>query len=306
MSVLNTITDTILETGDADGSIAIEKILKKQFEGEGLHQLTKPIRDYRNHMRGEIQKKYSTQLHQFSLVIDLLSDIQTSIGDHWKTLNDRDLTKYKINTTTKLYMKSVQSCIDLLALFENGGLTSTMVIWRTIYENYVTIDYLLQQEDKISLRFNDHAEIESHKILNNNNNKDKVDVLKIKHGVHFNKPYGWAYLDGEKEISSFSSIIKYTKEKDFFNHYKLSNKFAHASSFSLNKSLFSDGINENTKTLGMFTENWELPFELTIRVMKKTSDLLIDYFYYEDHQDKKKLKAILSLTQNYILKEFQS
>ncbi len=306
MSIIYDIAHSILEIGEEiDDSLAVRR-LNDLLKGTKLHSLTEDLRKYRKTERGKIKKNNAVKFQQYMLMIKIYLDVAEHIGAKWRTSTNKDKTKYRINTSLKLFHKSIQICLDLLTLMENGSLTSSLALWRMIYENYVVSMFLLNQNETISKMFNDHKLVEHNNILSSDHKQtsyktDDVEKLKQEYGDHFTEPYGWAYEKGQRKIGTFSMIRKLTKENEFYGYYKLTSSLSHSSSLSVNRSFFSDGKRGNINMIGVFHQNLELPYRMTIMLMKSYANTLIDYFYRDDDSEKGVIVSINTIVSQFVL-----
>ncbi len=306
MSVINEVEKLIYEIGELRNDNDAKKRLNTFFKGQELHQITKNFRDYRKKEKGKISKEYNTKLQQYILLIEFYLDVGRYIKDYWKKSDSKNETEYRINTSFKLFYKSVQTVIDILTLFESGSLTACLPLWRMIYENYVITLFLLKNNENKSIRFNDHEPVDEYIILKAmTKSKIKgekiIEELKNKYGSHFTHPFGWTYENGEKALNSFSHIRNAVGEEEFYEFYKFASTLLHSSSLSVNRSMFSDGKRGNTGMVGSFHKNLELPYELTVRIMKAYVDSLIDFFYEVEDTDGIIIKDVNGILMNFVL-----
>lgn len=306
MSVINRVENLIYDIGKLRDNNDVKKRLNTFFKGKELHQITKNIREYRKKEKGKISKEYNIKLKQYILLIEFYLDVGRHIEDNWKNSDSKNETEYRINTSFKLFYKSVQTVIDILTLFENGSLTGCLPLWRMIYENYVITIFLLENSENISMMFNDHELVDEYLILKSMTKsrikgEENIEDLKTKYGKCFLKQYGWAYEDEKNRINNFGQIRKAVNENEFYEYYKFASTLLHSSSLSVNRSMFSDGKHGNTNMVGSFFKNLELPYELTIRVMKVYVDCLIDFFYDSKDTNKIIIKDINNILLNFVL-----
>lgn len=282
----------LLEIGESHTENDVIKRLNTFFKGQQLHRITKNFREYRKKERGKISKEYNILLQQYILLIEFYIDVARHISEKWQSSDNKNETKYRINTSLKLFYKSVQTMIDILTLFENGSLTGCLPLWRMIYENYVVTLYLLNNNENKSMMFNDHELVDEYIILKQMTESkikgtENIEYLTRKYGLHFIKPYGWTYENGEKPVNTFGKIRTNVNEKEFYEFYKFASTLLHSSSLSVNRPMFSDGKHGNTEMIGSFLKNLELPYQLAVRLMKVYVDCLIDFFYEVEDTDKK-------------------
>ena len=194
----------------------------------------------------------------------------------------------------------------MLALFENGALTTTLVLWRMLYENFIIASFLINNDDEMSLRFNDHVVIERFKLLKPKTKEEhnEYNSLREKYGKQFKQPYGWAMNSEDDSIRSFSDIRSKVSNDEFSDYYNFSSKITHASSLSVNKSFFSDNGHGNINMLGIFSEGLELPYELTIRVMTKFAEMITLFFIEEGKSEREMIKGVLLVTEDSFFKKY--
>ena len=53
--------------------------------------------------------------------------------------------------------------------------------------------------------------------------------------------------------------------------------------------------------LGIFSQNLDLPFRLTIQLMKKYSDTMLDYFYDSESEEKNVVQGTSDIVTRFIL-----
>jgi len=306
MTTIYKIAESIIDIASSGNERERKGKLNNLLQGSGLHSLTSSLRDYRKRSQGEIKKKYSTLFQQLMLLVQIYLDISEQIGRSWNNTSKKfqESTQYRINAVSKLYNKSTQTTLDMLTLLENGSLVSTLPLWRMIYENYLVSKFLISQEDDISLQFNDHELFDITRFITkpSKSDKKKIDIFIQKYGDHFKTPYGWAYKsDSKKQYKSFQDIQKVVKEKDFASHYKLTSAMIHSSSFSVNRSIFSDGEHGNVNMLGIFNTNLDFPYQITVQIMLKYSELLINQFVEGMLDEKSVLLDTVDLVTRFVL-----
>lgn len=301
----------LLEISKDTSPKEIESILNSLLKGKELRSLTKPIRDYRRAEKDQIQKKNVNLFYQFSLLIAVYTDVIDIIGENWhrSPASNKEETKYKIYAVSCLFYKSIQTMFDMLALLENGALVPTWVLWRIIYESYITSKYLLKKSDDISKRFNDHWQITENRIMKGKNEKiaQKVASLINEYGPAYENNYGWAADKESKKgkYSTFAEIHNEEKNEDFTYFYSLASYIIHSSSFSVNRPIFTDGKHKNTEMVGMFSGGIQLPIKRTIHVMQNFVMILLEYFHFEDPDEKKVLVKIIEVLALSILSELK-
>jgi ribosomal protein S25 len=193
--------------------------------------------------------------------------------------------KFRINTCGKLYLKSIQTCIDLLTLFEKGSLTSSFLLWRSIYNDFVIAKFLANSEEEISSCYNEYAEIQKHFLFSGINKltEKEISESKKKYGKNLKNNYNWAINIERKR--DFDEIRKRIKEEKYYTEYKFASMYHHASSFSVNNSVFYDNEHHgNTNMLGYFSENIEIPYNLTVSVMKDFTDVMLEIFFNDERK----------------------
>jgi hypothetical protein len=195
----------------------------------------------------------------------------------------------------------------MLSLLESGSLVPTLVLWRIIYENYIISRYLLDNTDDMSERFNDHWLITENRIRKGGNEAiaSKIASLIEKYGPRYQDNYGWAGSKKNEKgrFNSFAAIHNQMKSKEFFEMYSFTSDIIHSSSYSVNRSIFSDGRYGNTDMIGTFFDDFRLPIEWTLQVMEKFVGIILEYFYFEDPYEKKSLCQIIEVLSLSIIAE---
>lgn len=283
----------LIEASLSSSDAEMKSKLNAFMKGEVLHGEIKALLEYRKIEKGKIANAYNIKLQQYTLYFLFHDEVVDMIGEAWRQSPEKDITQFRINATTKLYNKSRQIMLDLLALFEVGALTSTLTLWRSMYENFVFAKYLLSVSDEESDRFNDYTVIQMKKISKEyaKTNQKKIAAILEKYGDDFSYDYGWMI---ECKKKSIDGLITFTKEKEFNDYYRLSSMQIHASPFSVNKSIFHDGDHGSANMLGVFKEGMELPFNLAIKVMSRFAEMMIGFFLKDE------MKEMLLLANNLV------
>lgn len=255
--------------------------INELLKGKKLHEEISPLKKYRLEAKGKIAKVNSVKFQQYMMYFIFADEVVDMIGESWRQSPDKDKTRYRINATIKLFNKTRQTMLDMLPLFEHGALPSCLVLWRSMYENYVFAKYLLASPDEESDRFNDYATIQNGLMSKEYKAKHsaKIEGLLRKYGKDFSEPFGWITVAKPKSISG---VIKHTKEKEFADYYRFTSMQIHASPFSINTSIFHEGEHGNADMLGIFTERIELPFNLVIKLMSRFIEMMIDFFVTDE------------------------
>lgn len=299
------------EITDDSSQKEMQSKLNSLFKGNELHSLTKSFRDYRKTGKGKIQNNNTNLFHQFLLLIEIYTDIIEIIGENWhkSPASTQDETKYKIYAVSCLFNKSTQTMLDMLTLLENGSLVPTLVLWRIIYENYIITKYLLSKPDNMSKRFNDHWYITENCLRKGKDESiaKKVVSLIDEYGPAYKDNYGWAADKESKKgrFRAFAKIHNKVKEKEYSEIYSFASDIIHSSSFSVNRSIFTDGEHGNTEMIGMFSDNMGLPVNWTIHLMEKFAAELLNAFHFDDSGERIALRQVLEVLSLSILAELQ-
>ena len=299
----------ISEITDDTSQKAVQGRLNSLLKGEELHSLTKNFREYRKAEKGKIQKENTNLFHQLLLLVEVYNDIIDIIGENWhgSPESEKEKNKYKIYAISSLYHRSTQTILDMVSLLENGSLIPTLSLWRSIYENYIISRYLLKKPDEFSARFNDHWYITENKLRKGKTSSiaEKAASLIKEYGPAYEDNYGWAAekQSNKGSYQAFAKIHNQVKDKKFSEIYSFASDIIHSSSFSVNRSIFNDGKHGNTEMIGMFSDNMGLPVNWTIHLMEKYTVLLLESFYFEDHQIRTALGKILEVLSLSVLAE---
>jgi hypothetical protein len=274
--IIEELSKIINDTADVNDPI-FQKRLNVLMKGDILHKEIKQLNDYRKAEKGKISIKYRIRLDQYKLLFLFYNEIISAIGIAWEESKNKNKTQFRIHTTTRLYYKSLQIILDLLAVFENGALTSSLSLWRSIYENFVFSKYLLESPEEESERYNDFSVIQCSIISKNyaEKNSDYIEALKLKYGDTFSPPYGWITRTKRQSIDG---IIRKVHEKEFINYYRFSSMQLHASPLSVNKSYLKQNGHGNADMLGVFHEDFRLPYNIVIGVMRAYTQMMIKFF----------------------------
>ncbi len=287
----------ILEDSQTLSESELKWRINELLKGKKLHEEISSLKKYRIEAKGKIARTNSVKFQQYMMYFLFADEVIDMIGESWRQSPDKDSCQYRINATTKLFNKTRQIMLDMLPLFEHGALPSCLVLWRSMYENYVFTKYLLTSPDVESDRFNDYATIQTGLMSKEYKAKhsSKIDGLLIKYGKDFSEPFGWITV---AKTRSISGVIKHIKEKEFADYYQFTSMQIHASPFSVNKSIFHEGEHGNVDMLGVFTEGVELPFNLVIKLMSKYMEMMIDFFITDE-----RMKGIMQVSNQLISAE---
>jgi hypothetical protein len=265
------------------------KQIENLFYDTFIDKVNKDFIRYKLKREIEITKENNRLFKHFTFLIMFYNEIIENINAKYK-LDNNSFIKYRINTCEKLYLKSIQLCIDMLSLFEKGALVSSFLLWRSIYNDYVITKYLLQSGEEISECYNEFAKVQKYIILKDKSvlSDEEIKKYKEKYG-NLNNNFAWAI--NIKGLKNFMIIQNKVKEKKYCKEYKFSSMYHHASSFSVNNSIFyGDEDYGNTNMPGFFSGNIEIPYNLTVSLMKDFTDAMINFFLNDE-----KGKLILAL-----------
>jgi len=271
----------LLEDSQTLSESELKGRINELLKGKKLHEEISSLKKYRLESKGKIAKVNSVKFQQYMMYFILADEVVDMIGESWRKSPDKDKTRYRINATIKLFNKTRQTMLDMLPLFEHGALPSCLVLWRSMYENYVFAKYLLASPDEESDRFNDYATIQNGLMSKEYKAKHsaKIEGLLRKYGKDFSEPFGWITV---AKLKNISGVIKHTKEKEFADYYRFTSMQIHASPFSVNTSIFHEGEHGNNDMLGVFTEGMDLPFNLVITVMSRFIEMMICFFVTDE------------------------
>lgn len=241
---------------------------------ENLERLSRTLRHFREKSRYELVEARSNGIRRLETLFMIWDEAWDRIHEHWEESPKTDY-QYRINSTGKLFNRSLQLCFEMISAIENGALLSSVLVWRAIYENYVVARYLIQADENTSDRFNDYLNKE--KALLSNLLIDNKDARAGTSDTPTAKQYGWFDPTGAKG-TTFDAIRVTVGEVKFYPYYTLACNLTHATSFSVNHSVFGGRGHRNTEYVGPLDQDGIQTLECTVEVMIEFSDLLMSVF----------------------------
>jgi hypothetical protein len=261
----------------------LTKKIEELFFDNFIDKVNSDFNKYRFKKEMELTEKNKKLIKRFTYLTMFYNEVIQSINSNFEN-NRKEFIKFRINACEKLYLKSIQTCIDMLSLFEKGALTSTFLLWRSIYNDYVIAKFLSRSGEDISECFNEYSRVQRYLLFKEKTTitEEEIKNYKEKYGNNFNNNFGWAInIKGNR---NFNSIRKRINETKYYKEYKFTSMFHHASSFTVNNSIFFDDEKHgNTNMVGMFTENIDIPFNLTLSLMKDFTDTMLNLFHNDDY-----------------------
>ena len=276
------ITPSLFEIVEVESEHDFKEKLEALFHEDFIDNVNKDFLKYKLTKEMDITKENKTSFKKFTYLIMFYNELILNINAKF-TYEKSEFIKYRINTCEKLYIKSIQTCIDMLSLFEKGALTNSFLLWRSIYNDYVTAKFLSQSGENVSECYNEYSKVQKYLVLKDTDSisDDELKLLKQKYGNNFNNSFGWAV--NIKGPRNFNSIRKKINETKYLEEYKFASMYHHSSSFSVNNSIFyGDENHGNANMLGLFSKNIEIPYNLTVSLMKDFSDVMIEIFLNDE------------------------
>lgn len=281
-----------MEQGGGD----LQPVLDSFFSDDNISTYIASLSQYRQTTARGIQESHAVYLRRLHFLIEVWTEFTRTIGDCWTANEDNDATKFRINATTKILLRSTQICLDMIALFESGSLATAMSLWRSIYENYVVSLYLILVDDLVSERFNDHVAAEISKILD-----IKSSESNQKRHKHFHRQYGWT-ADTDTHALTFREIVDHVGESTYYQSYKLASAFVHASSLSVNRNPFEGSTPDSKTEIGFSTYAFEIPYNLTVNVFCEHLQAMSSFFCPRQYAIANEL-FIKGLRNKFLMKE---
>lgn len=226
----------------------------------------------------------------------------------WQDLADKNSIKTYL--LTKLHAKSLLLANEILTLLKNGYWEWANARWRTLYENNITIEFLItfwNKNNNLFLRFIEHSDILKYKSAESYKNnykklkhnwywkenfieleKRREELLK-KYWKTFNKDYWWISDDITKNLN-FKEIEKLVDGEHFRPYFRMSSRWIHSNMNSFqNLWLKEEKIHLIWPSNSWLTD----PLQNTaLFILRWTSFILLD-FIKQIKDDKQKDKLIL-------------
>jgi hypothetical protein len=259
------------------------KKIERLFSADFMDKVNSDFNKYKIKEEMKLTIENNTLTKRFTYLIMFCNEIALNIKAKYE--NDRNVfIQYRMNTCGKIYYKSIQTCMDMLSLFEKGALPSSFLLWRSIYNDYVIAKFLSQSSENISECYNEYSRVQRYVLAKDKSSltEEEIKELRKKYGNNFNNNYGWALnIKGNR---NFNAIRKCINETKYYTEYKFSSMYHHASSFSVNNSVFFDNEkHSNVDMLGIFSKNIEIPYNLTVSLMKDFTDTMINTFLNDEY-----------------------
>lgn len=267
------------------------KLLKVYLSGEKLESSIKDLWSSRENNKAVIQQKYPNLIKQLSFFVLLLIDINSFKEASYKEKKDKVKIKYRYNVSSTLYNKSLQTFLDVFGLLINGSVSSTFLLWRSIYENFVISKYLVNSTEEEADLFNDYEIIQRYKLLGKKPTKEAREIYIKKFGRDFEtNDFCWAKsLRGKK---TFIKVVKSVKENKLYKFYLLSAYLGHSSSFTVNKGFEYHENRADINRIGFYPDEVTKSLNAFIAVMSEFANLMIDN-YVDDKKSRDNLKKLV-------------
>lgn len=197
-----------------------------------------------NYKQNEILNMINPPLQAFVLYVELIRQLYFYIQEKYI----RKIKQLPENNQILLAHVFVEYSLELLngicSLLLGGNYNSVISVYRTFYENYIIFEYL-QKHSELTDAFIDHARIddcilrmefaEMNGTEISKELKNIYDTLIKKYGEDFDDDYGWASsVISDKSKRKLKTMFEESALGKSFNFfYKLSCKYSHSTSFSL-------------------------------------------------------------------------
>jgi hypothetical protein len=272
----------LLDNVNIENEHDFKKRIGELFHDDFIDKVNDDFLKYKYEQEKKLKKENNRIFKYFTYLIMFYNEIIFYINEKYKH-KKIEFIKYRINTCEKIYFKSIQTCIDMLSLLEKGALTSSFLLWRSIYNDYVITKFLLKSGEDISECYNEYSRVQKHLLIKDDKDitTEELKEFKKKYGNNFYNNFGWAInING---IKNFDKIRKIVKETKYYNKYRFASMYHHSSPFSVNNSIFyGDDKHGNANMLGLFSGNIEIPYNLTISLMKDFTDEMINFFLNDE------------------------
>jgi len=289
--MINEILKEIGSTKNKDEK-ELNKSLKAYLSGEKLENSIKEFWDKRENGKTAIIRDYPGLIKHMTFFFLLLSDINDFKDASFKEKKDKAGIKHRFNVCSLLYNKSLQTILDIFGLLENGSVSSSFLLWRSIYENFVFSKYLINNTEEEAGLFNDYSAVQRKKILGQKISKDEKAAYGKKFGRDFEtNDYCWA--KGIRGKKTFLKIIRSIKENKLFKFYLLSAYLGNSGVFTVNKAIEYQESRAKNIPIGLNPDETTKSLNILITVMNEFAVLIIDNFI-DDKKQKETLKKMVS------------
>lgn len=270
---------------------ADELIEREDFKSCINYCVGETIKDFPSDYEDIIEKKKIFDSRVLSKNVTHLHNLSGTIAVMFNFLaifNLLEKNSHKNDACLKVYKRMLTIIQEILCLSLSGFPDGTFSRWRSLFENYIIIKLLIQNDEELADRFLKHNVVSRKnlndafdKMLNINTmvqDKGLYEEYIKKYGKSFNEDYGWlSEVIPDRKKRTFSNICKIVgDEEKQIPFYKLSCKVLHANSFS---SVMYMGQIEDVIPVGPSEHGNVSPIYLSINTVFTTMGFLSEYFY---------------------------
>lgn len=263
---------------DSDDS-GFKKKFYELFESDNVKELTKQLNDYirKNKIKGRVL--YPGKIELFKAFFLFINDINNRI---FAVTDEQIVTPFKFRriVSTKLFLRSIRTSLDLISLIENGSSIGMLILWRSIYNDYVIAKFILSNEESTSESYLRFSSNQLAKLLSSEPAISKVISDELIKKIQKND-YAWT---GLKE-KSFKGIVESIKEDKYYGHYQIASMYHHGSPFSVNHPLFQDEELDSTNSIAFLQKGIGYPHNLIVSTLADFTELMIDVFLSNDEKE---------------------
>jgi len=267
------------------------KELSLYLKGEKLESSIKDFWGGRENNQAVIKGNYNSMTKQLSFLFLLLQDLNNLIKQSFEGKKDKDNFKQRMTACNKLYNKSLQTFIDMFALLDNGSMMSSFLLWRSIYENYITTNYITKGTEEEAKLFNEYETVQKNKLTGVKLAKADKEKFAKKYGRDY-ETNDLCFAKNMKGKKTFIKFVRIAKEKKLYKYYIMSGYIGLSGAFSVD-----NGITFDPKTTGkkicFYNEETSKSVNAYVSLLGEFADLMIENFI-EDKKQKETLKKLIT------------
>lgn len=152
--ILQSFAEALIESADSTDE-EFSAAIGRFFDGKHTASWTESLLKYRVEAADKVESQHGVVLNRFHFLFRIWDEVAEEMSADWEHFENKEEWQYRINATTKLYLRSLQLSYDLMALFEKGALTSTPLLWPAIIArplNCGTVHYSKETQKGVRMR----------------------------------------------------------------------------------------------------------------------------------------------------------
>lgn len=221
------------------------------------------------------------------------------VGENFNNFNRDNAVKennVRFDTVVRLHARACHISSEILWLLKGGYADGAHARWRALHEVVVIALFLIKNENELSVRYRQHAVVESYKSMIQYNRyeprlnidrfsekeimecKEAYDQLLSKYGKEFKDSYGWASSILNNKKPNFFNIEENVSLDHLRPYYKWASQNIHANAHGINYKLGLSEAEEETLLAGPSNSGMTDPAQLTALSLSQISVGLLNIY----------------------------